>query len=98
MSSVNSPSFGVLFLREKVSLCALFQKENYFAPAREAADACARDVGLVCSTREIPFGGRMSNASRYRVNQSRSYDEWLLSVAQALAMLTFSLVIRWMVS
>jgi len=76
----------------------LFQKENYFAPAREAAEACAHDACLVCSIREIPFGGRMSNASRYRVKQSRSYDEWLLSVAQALAMLTFSVVIRWMVS
>jgi len=40
----------------------------------------------------------MSNASRYRVDQSRWYEEWLLSVTQALAMLTFSVVIRWIVS
>jgi hypothetical protein len=39
----------------------------------------------------------MSHADRYRVNQSRWHEEWLLSVAQALAMLNFSVFIRWLV-
>lgn len=40
----------------------------------------------------------MSNAGRYRVDQSRWYEEWLVSVTQALAMLAFSVIIRWMVA
>lgn len=40
----------------------------------------------------------MSNAGRSRMDQSRWYDEWLLSVTQALAMLTFSVVLRWSVA
>jgi len=40
----------------------------------------------------------MSNAGRYREHPSRWYDEWLLSVTQALAMLAFSVFIRWSVS
>jgi len=39
----------------------------------------------------------MSNAHRYRGNRSRWHEKWLLSVTQALAMLTFSVFIRWMV-
>lgn len=39
----------------------------------------------------------MSHADRYRVTQSRWRDEWLLSVTQALAMLTFSVLLRWIV-
>lgn len=39
----------------------------------------------------------MSHADRYRVNESRWHNEWLLSVAQGLAMLTLSVLIRWMV-
>lgn len=39
----------------------------------------------------------MSKARRYRGNHSRWYEEWLLSVTQALAMLTVSVVIRWIV-
>lgn len=38
----------------------------------------------------------MSHAGRNCVR--RWHDEWLLSVTQALAMLTFSVLIRWMVS
>jgi hypothetical protein len=40
----------------------------------------------------------MSNARRTREYPSRSYQDWLLSVTQALAMLTFSIAIRWMVA
>ncbi len=39
----------------------------------------------------------MSHADRYRVGPSRWHEEWLQSVAQALAMLTFSVCIRWLV-
>ena len=40
----------------------------------------------------------MSHVGRYRVGQPRWQDEWLLSVTQALAMLTFSVLLRWIVS
>ena len=40
----------------------------------------------------------MSNEGPYRVDSSHWQDEWLLSVTQALAMLAFSVVIRWLVS
>ena len=40
----------------------------------------------------------MLHTGRYRVDQSRWHKEWLLSVGQALAMLTFSVLIRWIVS
>lgn len=40
----------------------------------------------------------MSHTGRYRVNPSRWHEEWLLSVTQALAMLTLSVFIRWLVS
>lgn len=39
----------------------------------------------------------MSRTGRYRADQSRWHEEWLPSVAQALAMLTFSVFIRWIV-
>lgn len=39
----------------------------------------------------------MSHGGRYREGHSRWHEEWLLSVAQALAMLAFSVFIRWMV-
>lgn len=40
----------------------------------------------------------MSHAGRTRVTQPRWHDEWLMSVTQALAMLTFSVLLRWIVS
>jgi hypothetical protein len=40
----------------------------------------------------------MSNAGRTSEPPSRRHRDWLLSVTQALAMLAFSIVIRWMVS
>ena len=39
----------------------------------------------------------MSHANRYRVDPSRWQEEWLVSFTQALAMLTFSIFIRWLV-
>jgi hypothetical protein len=40
----------------------------------------------------------MLHPGRYCVDQSRWHNEWLLSVAQAFAMLTFSVLLRWIVS
>ena len=39
----------------------------------------------------------MSHTGRNRVNQPHWQDEWLLSVTQALAMLTSSVLLRWIV-
>ena len=39
----------------------------------------------------------MTHADRYRVPQPRWHDEWLMSVTQALAVLTFSVLLRWIV-
>lgn len=39
----------------------------------------------------------MSYTDRYRDDQPRWREEWLVSVAQALAMLAFSVVLRWIV-
>jgi hypothetical protein len=42
----------------------------------------------------------MSHTGRYRVGRNRVqrwHDEWLLSVTQALAMLTLSVLLRWIV-
>jgi hypothetical protein len=39
----------------------------------------------------------MAHAGRYRVPQPRWQDEWLKSVTQALAVLTFSVLLRWVV-
>jgi hypothetical protein len=39
----------------------------------------------------------MSHTDRYRRDHARWHDEWLLSVTQALAMLTLSVLLRWIV-
>ena len=39
----------------------------------------------------------MSHVNRHRLGSPRWHEEWLLSVTQALAMLAFSIFIRWLV-